>query len=134
MSGWYSEGLEGLLARTIPQAATVEAMGVNTQYVYNSEHSVGQINPDYIILEGTPLSGVTFTGGYLDADNLTWYAAQAPEDETISPIVKAAVIYFKDGVDITLLAYMDDREVGVPSTLAGANFIASWSTQGLLKI
>ena len=136
MSGFYSEGLEGLLARTIPSEASLNVIGVNADYTYNAGHALSNINPDHILLTEQLLAGESFTDGILNADDIVWFNAQPPESELISPSLIAVVIYFSwnAGADTALLAFIDSVEVGLPMTLVGVNVTAVWHESGILKI
>lgn len=133
MSGWYLDGLEQLLARTIPNTALVYAVGVNDAYVFDENHTNTGVFTGDIILPEAELQNVTFTGGVLDADDYKWLAAGAGIlDRSLS--LKGVVIYFRDGGFGALLAYIDSATVGLPQTLTGVNVTARWHDSGILRL
>lgn len=133
MSGWYLDGLEQLLARTIPESALVYAVGVNDEYVFNENHVNPAVLADFILLPEAELQNVTFTTGILDADDYKWLAAGTGiTDRSLQ--LKGVVIYFQEGGFGTLLAYIDSATVGLPSTLTGVNVTAQWASNGILRL
>lgn len=133
MSGYYDDGLESLLARTIPSTAGVYAVGVNDEYIFDPTHvDFTPITP-HIILPEAQLQNVTFTKGFLDADNYKWLAAGAGV-VGVSLNLTGVIIYFQEGSVGTLLAYIDSASAGLPNTLTGVNVTARWDARGILKI
>jgi len=133
MSGFYDDGLEQLLARTIPTEAGVWALGVNEDYIYDRTHTDPAIFTPHILLPEQQLSGVSFTGGVLNADDTQWLAAGAGVTDR-SLVLKGIIIYFQLDTTGSLLAYIDSASAGLPSTLEGTNVTAQWDARGILKI
>jgi hypothetical protein len=133
VSGWYLDGKEQLLARTIPQEAGVYAVGVNEDYVYDESHQDFVVITPYILLPEQQLSNVSFTNGILDADDTQWIAAAAGVVDR-SLVLKGVIIYFQFEDSGTLLAYIDRATVGLPQTLTGVNVTARWAANGILKL
>lgn len=133
MSGWFLDGKEQLLARTIPQAAGVFMVGVNEDYVYDEgQVDFSEITP-HIILPEIQLVSVTFTNGILDADDVQWLAAGAGiEDRSL--VLIGAIFYFQLDTEGTLLAFIDSAVVGLPQTLTGVNVTAKMPANGILKL
>lgn len=135
MSGFYLEGLQGLLERSIPAEALIFVAGINDEYTFNSAHDLSNINPDHIVLPAEELADATFINGVLDGTDTEWFNVLIPE-EPISPNLAAAVIYFSwnAGANTSLLAYIDSASAGLPQTLTGVNVTAKWSIPGILSI
>lgn len=133
MSGWFLDGKESLLARTIPADAGVYVVGVNDEYVFNeSDADFSGITP-HILLPEAQLSGVSFTGGVLRASNQRWTAAGAGVLDR-SLILVGLIFYFqKDDVG-TLLAFADSASAGLPQTVTGSDVTAKWSPNGIFKL
>lgn len=133
MSGWFLDGKEQLLARTVPQAAGVFMVGVNEDYSYDEgQVDFSGITP-HIILPEIELTNVTFTNGILDADDVQWLAAGAGiEDRSLNLI--GVVIYFQLDDSGTLLAFIDTAVIGLPQTLTGVNVTARMPANGILKL
>lgn len=133
MSGFYFDGKEQLLARTIPQDAGVFCVGVNDEYIFDANHvDFTPITP-HILLPEVELADVTFTNGFLDATDQQWIAAGAGVSDR-SLVLVGVIIYFqKLGVG-TLLSYIDSATVGLPQTLTGTNVTAYWDARGILKL
>lgn len=133
MSGWFLQGKEGLLARTIPEAAGVYVVGINEDYVYDeAQIDFTGITP-YIILPEQQLQNVSFTGGILDADDTQWLGAGAGIIDR-SLVLSGVIIYFQLDTEGALLAHIDRARVGLPQTLTGANVKAKWPANGILKL
>lgn len=133
MSAFYNAGREGLLARTIPAAAGVFAVGVNDEYVFDANHiDFTPITP-HILLPEAGLDSVTFTNGVLDAADYQWIAAAAGVVDR-SLILQGVIIYFQLDTEGTLLAFIDAASAGLPSTLTGVNVTARWDARGILRI
>ena len=133
MSGFYDDGREQLLARTIPEAAGVFAIGVNEDYVYDATHTDFDIFAPYILLPEQELSNVSFSRGILDADDTEWLGAGAGIIDR-SLVLAGVVIYFQLAGEGSLLAYINSASVGLPQTLTGVNVIATWAAAGILRI
>lgn len=133
MSGWYLDGKESLLARTIPAEAGVYIVGVNGDYIYDEAHSdFAPITP-HILLPEKLLTGVSFTGGILRAANPIWNAAGlGVSDRSLS--LAGVIIYFQLEDAGTLLAYIDSATAGLPQTLTGVDVTAKFATNGILKL
>ena len=134
MSGFYDDGLEQLLARTIPEAAEVYVVGVNDTYTYSKEHKLLADYEDSIVLPELLLAGRTFFNGFLKAPNLKWAAAGTGLPPGTSLELQGVIIYFRDGSTRWLLAFIDTAQVGLPQTLTGVDVTAHWEVQGILKI
>ena len=133
MSAFYDDGLQSLLARTIPDTAGVYVVGVNDEYVFDKTHvDFTPITP-HIILPEAQLQNVTFTAGFLNADDYKWLAAGAGL-VGVSLALTGVVIYFQEGATGTLLAYIDSASAGLPQTLTGVDVTAFWDPRGILKI
>lgn len=134
MSGWYSAGLTGLLARTIPQGATICVRGVNADYVFSAAHDSATDLEPFTILDEQELTNPGFAGGVLTADNPKWLNAGFDVADK-STVLQGLIVYFKlaDG-SRTLLAFLDSVKVGLPANLTGVNVTAKWDTAGILKI
>jgi hypothetical protein len=133
MSGWYLDGKEQLLARTIPEAAGVYMVGVNIDYDYVETHTDFAAFEDFVILPEAELQNVTFTNGVLDADNYKWLSAGINLAGK-SPILQGVIVYFKLADAGTLLAFIDSAQVGLPQTLNGSNVTGQWAENGILKL
>lgn len=133
MSGWYLDGKEQLLARTIPTEAGVFVVGVNEDYEYDPLHTeFASISP-HILLPEKELSNVTFTNGTLRADDVQWVAAAAGVvDRSLN--LQGVIIYFQFEDAGTFLAFIDRSIVGLPLTLTGVNVTARWHENGILKL
>lgn len=135
MAGFYNEGLEGLLARTIPDTATFHVFGVNDDYVFSAAHEAATVGwGDSIILEEKDLASVTFTNGYLDALDVQWVDAGVGLGEGVSPTVQGVVVLIRDGATDYLFAFLDSARVGLPQVLTGVNVTAIWNAAGILRI
>lgn len=133
MSGFYDDGLEQLLARTIPVDAGVYALGVNEDYVYDRTHTDFTIFTPHILLPEKELLNVSFTAGVLDADDSRWAAAGAGIlDRSLN--LTGIIVYFKLDDAGSLLAYIDSASVGLPQTLTGVDVTAFWDARGILEI
>jgi len=133
MSGWYDDGLEQLLARTIPTEAGVYAIGVNEDYAYDRTHTDPAIFAPYILLPEQQLQNVSFTGGVLDADDTKWIAAGAGVLDR-SLILTGVVIYFQLADQGSLLAYINSASLGLPQTVTGVDVTAHWDPRGILEL
>lgn len=133
MSGWYLDGKEGLLARTIPQAAGVYALGINEDYTYDESHTDIAVFTPYILLPELQLTGVSFNGGILRAANPTWIAAGAGISDR-SLVLEGVAIYFNLDGERSLLAFIDSGAAGLPQTLTGVDVTGRWSSTGILKL
>lgn len=134
MSGYYLDGKEQLLARTIPQEAGVWIVGVNTDYDFNEGQTAFDLIEPYVILPEQELTTVTFTDGILDADDVQWIAAGAGADPEDNVTIQGVVIYFKLDDAGTLLAFIDGPAVGLPLTLKGVNVTAIFDPTGILQL
>lgn len=133
MSGWYLAGKEGLLARTIPQAASIYTVGINEDYVYDESHTDLSIFTPHILLPELLLTGVDFTGGILRGTNPSWAAAGAGISDR-SLILQGVAIYFGLDAERTLLAFIDSGAAGLPQTLTGVDISGRWGSNGILKL
>lgn len=133
MSGFYNDGLEQLLARTIPTEAGVYAIGVNEDYIYDRTHTDFAVFTPHILLPELELQNVSFTAGVLSADNPTWVAASAGVTDR-SLTLTGAVVYFKLEDSGALLAYIDSAYAGLPSTVNGSDVTGFWDERGILRI
>lgn len=133
MSGWYTDGKESLLARTVPAAAGIYVVGVNEDYIFDPAHKDFTPITPHILLPETQLGAVNFDGGVLRASEPSWEAAGAGISDR-SLVLKGVIIYFMLASEGTLLAYLDGPAVGLPETLTGAPVAARWSPQGILKL
>lgn len=133
MSGWYLDGKESLLARTIPSDAGVYAVGVNNEYVFDESHTDFTFVTPHILLPEAQLSGVSFSAGVLRATNQPWVAAGAGITDR-SLILNGLIIYFQKDAVGTLLAFIDSATAGLPQTVTGANVTAHFSALGILKL
>ena len=133
MSGWYLDGKEQLLARTIPEAAGVYMVGVNVDYDYDETHVAFSTIEDFVILPEALHQNVTITDGVLNSDNYKWLSAGV-NLEGKSPILQGVIVYFKLDDAGTLLAFIDSAQVGLPQTLNGSNVTGRWAANGLLKL
>lgn len=134
MSGYYLDGKEQLLARTIPQEAGVYIVGVNTDYEFNEGQTSFELIDPFVILPEQELTSVTFTNGVLDADDPQWIAAGAGADPEDNVTILGVVIYFKLEDAGTLLAFIDGPSVGLPLTLKGVNVTAIFDATGILEL
>ena len=133
MSGWYVDGKEQLLARTVPGEAGVFAVGVNEDYDYDESHTDFTFITPCILLPEKELTGVTFTDGVLRASNPVWLEAGAGiSDRSLNLI--GVVIYFQLEDAGTLLAFIDSASAGLPQTLEGVKVTAKWASAGILKL
>jgi hypothetical protein len=133
MSGWYLDGKESLLARTVPEAAGVWIVGVNEDYIYDEAHTDFTFITPHILLPEQQLVGVNFNGGILRAGNPTWLAAGAGiVDRSLN--VQGVIIYFQLADAGTLLAYIDSAQVGLPQTLTGVDVTGKFASNGILKL
>jgi hypothetical protein len=133
MSGWYLDGKEQLLARTIPAEAGVYALGVNEDYAYDATHTDFDVFEPYILLPEKQLANVTFVGGVLKADYTKWVAAGAGVlDRSLK--LTGVVIYFKLDDSGALLAYIDSAAAGLPQSVGGVDVTAKWDERGILKL
>jgi hypothetical protein len=133
MSGFYLVGKQDLLERAIPSDAGVWAVGVNADYIFDTTHSDFAVFTPHILLPEAQLSGVTFDGGILRANEQTWIAAGAGVvDRSLQ--LKGIVIYFQLGDVGSLLAYIDSAQAGLPQLVTGVNVTAKWDTRGILKL
>lgn len=133
MSGWYLDGKEQLLARTIPAEAGVYALGVNEDYAYDATHTDFDVLEPHVLLPEKQLANVSFTGGVLKADNPRWLAAGAGVlDRSLK--LTGVVVYFKLDDTGTLLAYIDSAFAGLPQTVEGIDVTAEWDSRGILKL
>lgn len=133
MSGWYLDGLQQLLTRTIPESAGIWAVGVNDDYVFDETHiDFTPITP-HILLPEQQLSDVTIENALLDAADTVWLAAGADVLDR-SLILKGVIIYFQDVTLGALLTYIDSATVGLPQTLTGVNVTAKWDARGILRL
>jgi hypothetical protein len=133
VSGFYTDGKEQLLARTIPVDAGVFVVGVNDTYAFDPTHVDFTPITQYILLPEKQLTAVTFTGGILDADDVQWLAAGAGVVDR-SLILAGVIIYFQKDAVGTLLTYINSSAVGLPQTLDGSNVTAKWDSRGILKL
>lgn len=133
MSGWYLNGLEQLLSRTIPADAVVSAIGVNDAYVFDATHTDFTPIDPCMLLPLQELTNPTFTGGVLDADDTKWLAAGAGVLDR-SLVLKGVIITFSNATVDVLLAYIDSASLGLPQTLTGVNVTATWDARGILSI
>lgn len=133
MSGWYLDGKESLLARTIPPEALVYVLGVNEDYEFNEAHDNFDVFTPHVILPELELNNVTFDDGIMKADNPKWAAAGAGiEDRSLE--LQGVVIYFKLDDAGSLLAFIDSAVAGLPQTLTGVNVTGRWHPSGILKL
>lgn len=133
MSGWYLDGKEQLLARTIPADAGVYVVGINEDYIYDESHTDFTLITPCILLPEKLLTGVSFTDGILRAGNPTWTAAGAGViDRSLS--LQGIIVYFQLDDTGTLLAFIDSATVGLPQTLTGVDITAKIASNGLLKL
>jgi hypothetical protein len=133
VSGWFLDGKEQLLARTIPQEAGVYIVGVNDDYEFDEGQVDFSLITPNIILPEIQLVNVTFTGGVLDADDTQWLAAGAGIIDRSLTLI-GVVVYFQLDDAGTLLAFLDTAVVGLPQTLTGVNVTARMPANGLLKL
>lgn len=133
MSGWYSVGKEGLLARTIPQDAGIYIIGVNEDYEYDQSHTDLAEFTAYILLPELLLSGATFTNGVLRATNPFWASAGAGISDR-SLVLQGVAVYFSLDAQATLLAFIDSAAAGLPQLLEGVDVTGKWSSSGILKL
>jgi hypothetical protein len=133
VSGWFLNGKEQLLARTIPPEAGVFVVGVNEDYVFDDGQVDFSVVDPTVILPEIQLTEVTFTGGILNADNVKWLAAGAGITD-ISLNLLGVIVYFKLDDTGSLLAFIDRAVVGLPQTLTGVNVTAYWDARGILKL
>lgn len=133
MSGWYLDGKESLLARTIPADAGIYVVGVNDEYTFNESDIDFSGITAHILLPETQLSGVSFANGVLRASNVKWTAAGAGITG-ISLILKGLIFYFQQAGVGTLLAYADSATAGLPQSVTGADVTAIWDARGILKL
>lgn len=134
MNGFYNVGKQDLLARVIPDTAGVWIVGVNSAYVFNAGHVAFALIEPFIILPEKQLTSVTFTNGVLDADDPQWIAAGAGAAIGANLNLLGVIIYFKEGLVGTLLAFMDRAVVGLPQTLKGVNVTGKFHANGILKL
>lgn len=133
MSGWFLDGKEQLLARTIPQEAGVYIVGVNDEYIFDEGQVDFSVIDPTVILPEIQLTNVTFTEGILDADDVQWLAAGAGiVDRTLTLI--GIIVYFKLDDSGTLLAFIDSAVVGLPQLLTGVNVTGKMPVNGILKL
>lgn len=133
VSEFYDDGLEQLLARTIPQEAGVYMLGVNDAYTFDRTHTSFDEFTPHILLPEKLLTNVTFTRGVLDADDPVWLAAGAGVLDR-SLILAGVIVYFKLDDAGALLAFIDSAEVGLPQTVTGLNVTAFLDGRGILEI
>lgn len=133
MSGWYNDGLQQLLARTIPEEAGVYMVGVNDDYVFNATHTTSADYDAFMLLPELQLQNVTYTNGVLDADDPKWLAAAAGVIDR-SLTLQGVIVLFKLGDAGALLAFIDRAHVGLPQTLEGLDVTAKLDPRGILKI
>jgi hypothetical protein len=133
VSGWYLDGKESLLARTIAADAGVYAVGVNDEYVFDESHTDFTFVTPHILLPEAQLSGVSFSAGVLRATNQQWIAAGAGITDR-SLILNGLIIYFQKDAVGTLLAFVDSASAGLPQTVTGVNVTAHFNAAGILKL
>lgn len=133
MSGWFLDGKEQLLARTIPQEAGVYIAGVNEDYIFDEGQVDFSIIDPTVILSEIQLTDVTFTDGVLDAADVQWLAAGAGIIDR-SLVLIGVVIYFKLEDSGTLLAFLDSAVIGLPQLLTGVNVTGKMPANGILKL
>lgn len=133
MSGWYLDGKEQLLSRSIPADAGVFVVGVNDEYVFSESDTDFANITAHILLPEAQLSGVTFTNGVLRATNVVWTAAGIGITDR-SLILAGAIFYFKKDDAGTLLAFVDSAQAGLPQAVTGVNVTALWDGRGILKL
>jgi hypothetical protein len=134
VSGFYRIGKQELLARVIPEAAGVWAVGVNTDYDFNEGQTAYSLIEPFIILPAVQLTSVTFVGGTLKADNQQWIAAAAgaaPEDNLD---LEGVIIFFALDDAATLFVFIDTASAGLPQTLNGVNVTAKWDPRGIARL
>lgn len=137
MSGFYLDGKEQLLARTIPAEAGIYVIGVNEDYEYDAGHTEFASFSPYILLPEQELSNVSFTNGILRADNVEWIAAAAGVDDR-SLNLQGVALYFQwddGGTPVgSFICFINRAIVGLPQTLKGVNVTCRWSTLGIFKL
>jgi hypothetical protein len=133
MSGWYLDGKESLLARTVPDTAGIFVVGVNDEYTFDESHVDFAPITAHILLPETQLSGVSFTNGVLRATNPKWTAAGAGIVDR-SLILQGLIVYFQLDTTGTLLAFLDSAAAGLPQAASGADVTAKFNALGILKL
>lgn len=134
MSGFFNIGKQDLLARVIPDTAGVWIVGVNADYAFNAGQTEYALLEEFVILPAQELTSVTFTDGFLNADDPQWIAAGAGAPVGTNLNLDGVIVFFSDGVDATLLAHVSGPSVGLPQTLTGVNITARINPQGLLRL
>ena len=119
-----------LVQWAVTAGATFYTCGVKSGYVYNSAHDdLADISSGDICLPEKALTGVTFAGGILDADNPTW-TGLVPGDT-----VKAIIIYAKLGGNSYLVAYLDDTvDTSLPLLIASSSVTITFNAAGICKL
>lgn len=125
--GWWPKGAEAVLNGDIDwDTDTIKVALLASSYAYNSAHDF--YNDISASVVGTPatLSGVTRTGGVLDASDLLYAGLTGAE-------VGALAVYKDTGVAGTspLLLFIDDY-AGLPFTPDGSDLPIVWPTAGIL--
>lgn len=134
MSGFYKVGKQDLLARVIPDTAGVWMVGVNTDYEFNDGQTEYSLIEPFAILPAQLLTSVTFTDGFLNADDPQWIAAGAGADEDDNLDLLGVVVFFAQDDAATLFAFIDGPAVGLPQTLKGVNVTALIDERGILRL
>ena len=96
-------------------------------YTYSDAHTILSdvtADADAVVATSDALTGKTYTGGTLDADNVTILAV------TGQPC-GAVLIYVSSGGTFYLAAYLQPDTAFTPN---GGNCLLQWAAQGILKI
>lgn len=111
-------------------AANICVIGVKDTYVYSAAHAVlAAVAGVDIVIPEVVLTGVTLTGGVIDAADL------ALTGVTPGPTLDAYVVYAKWAAATQLLFYIDTAtDSTLPQILTTAKLNVEWSASGIGKI
>ena len=108
---------------------TVKAALVDTAtYTYNAAHDFLD-DVSGIVGTAQTLANKTYTGGVLDADDITYTSLSGASAEAI-------ILYIDTGSAATsrLVAYLDTGYTGLPVTPGGGNVTIQWNASGIIGI
>lgn len=113
-----------------PAGLQFYAIGVTSDYVYNSAHNdLADIDGGDICLPEKLLTSVTYVNGILDAADPAWTGL------TPGATIDAVVIYMKSGGSSFLVAYLDDTvDTSLPALIDSSSVTITFNAAGICKL
>jgi hypothetical protein len=122
-NAFYTPGLEGILDRTIDVTAGTIKAALTRGGTFSAAHKFLSEVSGLSVVAQAALGGKTYTGGVLDAGDVTFTAVAA------GAACNAVIIYNDTGTPSTsrLIAWIDTG-TGLPVTPTGGDILVSWDS------